>query len=137
MGGAPLWAQAVTFTPGGLAEFMLGADGKAGTQLDDQYLGERHETDDCCFGAHVKAVALLTDGELGDFPRLGRVGTRQRSGGTWRWRRAWWAMLPEELLTKVLRRCRLLSSVRLRTEAGVGARPQDGAAGVSAATTRW
>jgi hypothetical protein len=71
MGGAPLWAQAVTFTPGGLAEFMLGADGKAGTQLDDQYLGERHETDDCCFGAHVKAVALLTDGELGDFPRLG------------------------------------------------------------------
>ena len=33
-----------------------------------------------------------------------------------------WAELPEELLTKVLEA--LLSGVRLRTEAGVGARPR-------------
>jgi hypothetical protein len=71
----------------------------------DQDLDERHGTDACRYGAHVKAVALLTDGELG-FLWLGfsgRDGTRERSGGTWRRRRvAWRAGRPEELLTKVL-----------------------------------
>jgi hypothetical protein len=43
----------------------------------DQDLDERHGTDACRYGAHVKAVALLTDGELG-FLWLGFSGRAQR-----------------------------------------------------------
>ena len=73
MGGASLWLQTVTITPGGHAEFMPGADGE-GTQLDDQDLGELHPghcTDDCRFGADVKR---WTDGELRVLPLDIRLG---------------------------------------------------------------
>ena len=147
MGGASLWLQTVTITPGGHAEFMPGADGE-GTQLDDQDLGELHPghcTDDCRFGADVKR---WTDGELRVLPLDIRLGFSGRDGartsaaearggrGGQHGERVSGAAggAAEEGAAG------LLSSVHLRTEAG-GARPRRGcgwcAVGGSVTTTRW
>jgi hypothetical protein len=85
MGGASLWLQTVTITPGGLAEFMRVPTGKAGTQqLDGQDLGERHP------GIVPTISALvLTSRRWTELPLSARVfwprwRPRERSGGTWR-----------------------------------------------------
>ena len=142
MGGASLWLQTVTITPGGHAEFMAGADGEGRNPARRPRSG-RAKTRGI---VPTIAALVLTSRRWTELPLSARV--------FWpRWRRTSAAEARGGRGGQHGERVSgaaggaaeegaagLLSSVHLRTEAG-GARPRRGcgwcAVGGSVTTTRW